>query len=811
MMFVLLIAVLSTIARAYAFEPLFDTRVDYYEGAMLSYSAAADIDNDNFVDLIDVQWEDYSTGHVFVRKNLGNGTFGEPDTLVVGRGPRAVVCRDFDGDGYIDLAVTNYVSNNISILINRGDGAFEAQRTIYVSGPWAIDAFDYDNDGDQDLVVAEYDNNNVVFFNNNAGSFNRNASLAIPSTPIAFAKGDFNADADTDLAVICAPSHRVQIIVNHHGTFQLTEAIETGPEPRAIAAGDVDNDGDIDLAVVVNNHGYNNSIVTVMTNDGAGWFYPHHTFNFLGHPKSILLADIDNDGDNDLAGVCDGSIISMGYYAICFNNGVGAFGPVVSYGTGQEPFNIFAADVDNDGDLDLGASIRQNGDKASILKNRGGGDFHMGDFQYSVECPWQILSEDFNQDGNKDLAVLSCYDSVHVFLGTGDGQFVPYYVFPCSNCVAIAACDFDGDSFLDLAALSPNFANDSSTISIYLNPGDARFFLVNQSNADFPGYEFTAADFNNDNYGDIAIQGFHCVNILMNSGHGNFLPAVCYSADMDMGLLVSADFDRDGYDDIAIGSQPGKATVIILFNNGAGEFQTSLNLNYQDEVYTMFAADFNGDTYPDLALRCSSRQFVILSNGNRTFGNPRDIDWVVGDIFAAVADMDNDGDVDILSRTFDNTVIFMNSGNASFEPTVGYGIPYDCLGLVAADFDNDGDQDIIARERDDDYITVFLNHTAEATNVDIPSVNQKQFSIPQNYPNPFNASTTIKYDLPKTAEVTLSIFDILGRKIETINAGKQSSGQNSIVWNARHATSGIYFYKIQAGDFSETKRCLLLK
>ena len=85
------------------------------------------------------------------------------------------------------------------------------------------------------------------------------------------------------------------------------------------------------------------------------------------------------------------------------------------------------------------------------------------------------------------------------------------------------------------------------------------------------------------------------------------------------------------------------------------------------------------------------------------------------------------------------------------------------------------------------------------------------FSLSPNYPNPFNASTTIKYDLPEASDVSIEIFDILGRKVETLISGKQSAGSHSAVWNAENATSGVYFYKIKAGDYSDTKRCLLLK
>jgi len=83
--------------------------------------------------------------------------------------------------------------------------------------------------------------------------------------------------------------------------------------------------------------------------------------------------------------------------------------------------------------------------------------------------------------------------------------------------------------------------------------------------------------------------------------------------------------------------------------------------------------------------------------------------------------------------------------------------------------------------------------------------------IPRNYPNPFNASTTISYNLIKPAAVAIDIYDMLGRKIETLISNNQPAGDHSITWDADHAASGTYFYKLSAGESVQTKRMILLK
>ncbi len=85
------------------------------------------------------------------------------------------------------------------------------------------------------------------------------------------------------------------------------------------------------------------------------------------------------------------------------------------------------------------------------------------------------------------------------------------------------------------------------------------------------------------------------------------------------------------------------------------------------------------------------------------------------------------------------------------------------------------------------------------------------FAVEQNYPNPFNASTTIRYSLPEASEVTIEIFNILGRKVETLVQEKQAAGYNQVVWDAENQPSGVYFYWIKAGEYKESRSCLLLK
>ena len=86
-----------------------------------------------------------------------------------------------------------------------------------------------------------------------------------------------------------------------------------------------------------------------------------------------------------------------------------------------------------------------------------------------------------------------------------------------------------------------------------------------------------------------------------------------------------------------------------------------------------------------------------------------------------------------------------------------------------------------------------------------------EFALDQNYPNPFNPSTAITYELAATGRVKLKVFDVLGREVGTLVNEVKPAGRYETVWDARGMASGMYFYRIEAGSFSDVKKMLLLR
>ena len=106
----------------------------------------------------------------------------------------------------------------------------------------------------------------------------------------------------------------------------------------------------------------------------------------------------------------------------------------------------------------------------------------------------------------------------------------------------------------------------------------------------------------------------------------------------------------------------------------------------------------------------------------------------------------------------------------------------------------------------------------KATHDNLPT----EYSLSQNYPNPFNPSTTIKYQIPTHSgqvvgsgfslrNVTLKVYDILGREVTTLVNQQQKPGSYEVLFNASNLTSGVYFYRLQSGSFNESRKMILLR
>lgn len=115
---------------------------------------------------------------------------------------------------------------------------------------------------------------------------------------------------------------------------------------------------------------------------------------------------------------------------------------------------------------------------------------------------------------------------------------------------------------------------------------------------------------------------------------------------------------------------------------------------------------------------------------------------------------------------------------------------------------------------DSSYYSISLDHpitVSGGTGVISEQNLPRRFELSQNYPNPFNPTTTISFQIPKAEQVKLSVFDLLGNEVATLVNGKVSAGTHQVVFDGSNLGSGIYYYRLTAGDFTATRKLLLLK
>ncbi|MCC5877578.1 MAG: VCBS repeat-containing protein, partial [Candidatus Sumerlaeia bacterium] len=235
-----------------------------------------------------------------------DGTFAAAVDYDAGDGPSSVTTGDFNGNGITDLAVANFNSANVSILLGNGNGTFAAAVNYDAGdGPSSLTTGDFNGNGLTDLVIVSSEDELVlVLLGNGDGTFAAPVTYVAGAAPFSVTTGDFNGDGITDLAVANSSSSDVSVLLgNGDGTFAAPVNHATGFAPFDVTSGDFNGDGFTDLATA-------NSIsndVSVLLNLGFTEPNPVLTptaLEFgnveLGSAPVALSIVIDVTGDEDL-------------------------------------------------------------------------------------------------------------------------------------------------------------------------------------------------------------------------------------------------------------------------------------------------------------------------------------------------------------------------------------------------------------------------------------------------------------------------------------------------------------------------------
>jgi len=629
----------------------FQTAGSYDPGGDGISLAIGDLNGDGNLDIVSANLQADNIGVLLGR---GDGTFQPVVTYATGApwplGPTSVVLGDFRGHGMLDLAFTiplcteSCSSAFVGVQLGNGDGTFGPVVNYSAANfdPTFAAVGDFNGDGKLDLAISNGDGGVGVLLGNGDGTFQSPVGSASGvNSPGSLAVGDFNGDGKPDLAVASSGSVAV-LVSNGDGTFQTSGIYEAGGDGPYVTAGDLNGDGKLDL--VVSNQcppgcTSGQSPILVLLGLGAGQFqtpavYPRPSGII---PGAGVIGDFNGDGKPDFA-VAQGC---LGYNCDISQGSVGVFlgkgdGSLQSPSLTLVPDDLYlmslaAGDFNQDGKLDLlvGNFCTDsfcNSGWVSVLLGNGDGTFRKtADFKAGGNGGGRVAAGHFNQDGKLDLAVATS-QGVSILLGNGDGTFRPPSTYSIGNGTAdsIAVGDFNGDGKPDLvvANLSPG------GVSVMLGRGDGTFgpAVLYDSGPEGPT-SVAVGDFNGDGKLDIAVvdcpicvssNGTDVVALLLGNGDGTFQKPLTFDTGSYLGdispTVAVGDINGDGKLDLLV-------TNVVMLGNGNGTFQAPLT--YPVSAYNQFGeiGDFNGDGKPDLVL-VGENQFTILLNITPGFQPP---------------------------------------------------------------------------------------------------------------------------------------------------------------------------------------------
>jgi hypothetical protein len=647
----------------------------------------------------------------------------------VGANPAGITHADFNNDGKIDLAVCNQNSNNVSILLNIGNGNFGPAANYSVgTEPLNVKTSDFNEDGFIDVVVMNSTSGNVsVLLGIGNGTFNSKVDYYVGGNlPTDIVCSDFNGDNHFDLAItnknVSYPSlnYTRLLIGDGLGTFTLSPNVLSGSQPNSLACADFNGDGKSDLAVA----NYNTNNVSIFSGNGVGGFSSAVSYTIGSGPLAIKCADFNGDAIIDLVITADGNKIY-----VLIGTGSGNFAPSIPYDAGgYSAKSISTVDLNGDGKMDI---VLPNVDNIAILNGTGTGTFLPPNKYASNGGLGYITEADFNNDGAIDLAVSR--SKVDIYLGDGSGGLL---LEPLSISLSgynysrsFTSGDFNSDGKKDFAF--GNFNNDSITVILangsntYASPTS----YYGSSDSPLGITVIASADFNNDGKVDIAYlpAGHLSLIIKLGNGLGGFLGTISYTTTtQNQGFISIADYNNDGNTDIAISAQgsfaipfTGVSALCVFLGNGNGTF-TIQNYNFNTGFFpnSITSTDLNNDGNLDIVIGASDLGngtnliYKFIGNGLGGFTSTS-FNYNVIPRSIASGDFNKDGNADlaISKDTLNGISVFLGNGTGFFgSPITLAGGRKNVQTILIEDFNHDGNLDIVSNELYTGNITFFLGN-----------------------------------------------------------------------------------------------------
>jgi hypothetical protein len=794
----------------------------------------ADLNRDGKADMI------VSAGEARLDVYIGNGAGGWFPPIAVpttpANAPGRFAVGDVNRDGTLDI-----VPSAANILFGVGDGTFTTGGAPGATGQVMEESLvDLNRDGFLDLVRLG-GSQITLLYGLPGGTFGSAVGYSVPSGPRSLTVADWNRDGISDLALATVGGIKV-FFGNPDGSLAGSPLIEPGRGFHDVTSGDFNRDGKLDLAArdeYTPGDPADHGGISVFLGDGATGFgtrTAYTTFDRNGY--EIASWDVNRDGSADLVaanhefldgGLGDGNFWTVGAW---LGNGAGAFTRDSDYltGVGSVLPQMAVGDINRDGQPDIMGHCAD-------YANDGIGQTHNVTFlranlppfpqglTHTIDVgthlnPWMVRAGDFNRDGKPDLLSLCGADNglaneVTLRLGNGNGTFGATVTdtIPLGS-VDFDVADFNRDGKLDFVTVTPSTAG-YPTIAVVLGNGAGGFGTQNHfGSASY--WAVGAGDVNRDGKPDVIAYwnlGSE-VHAFLGNGDGTF-QAPLASPELTPAMdLVIFDLDRDGKLDVITLGSFGITTCI---GNGDGTFQLGATNQNCGSDHALAVGDMNRDGYMDVLAECDATPPGIVIN---SWTNEEGwLDPVVfsasGSVTAiAVHDWNGDGSLDVVASTNSALNLWYGNGFGGLGTRIDISAPSVAYSLAAGDWDRDGRPDVAAT-RNSGMVSIYEN------GVFVPSgvTEQAPLSLPrlsQNFPNPFNPRTTIEFTLVRGGPARLEVFDVRGRRVAVLVDRELPLGDHRVEWAGkdsagRDVASGVYFYRLDAGEVHQTRRMVLVK
>lgn len=356
----------------------FVAKIDYKTGNSPTEVKTGDLDGDGKPDIVVANYSDQS---ISVLKNFsikGSVIFDSKiDYLLPGRPGGSISISDLDGDGKPDIAVT-CESNKVSIFKNTSTSGLIsfAARIDFTTGdtPEGISTDDIDGDGKIDLVITNLHSNTVSVFKNRGAKgtvlFDPQIDFNTAVSPYYVCVNDFDGDGKPDIAVANYASNSVSVLKNisSNGAISFSTKIDfsVGISPYKMSIGDIDGDGDLDIATC-NSHSASISLLKNTSEPGIFLFVNQTDLTTNITPYGVTIADMDGDDMPDVASA-DHSINLVSIFKNQSESGILSFSNKVDLVSGYSPSSITSCDFDGDSKPDL-VTANFSSKTISIFKN----------------------------------------------------------------------------------------------------------------------------------------------------------------------------------------------------------------------------------------------------------------------------------------------------------------------------------------------------------------------------------------------------------------------------------------------------------